>query len=226
MYSSVMTEPSDQLLLIKLRVDPTPWPDDPPSAALFYQMLGVQLVAWGRFEGHFVSAMLQVAAIVYDIMPITDFPLAWEKRARLWKAAFRASDALVPIRNDALTLMTDIKLAARDRGILAHARWGQFVEANPPALELTRLKFESGSQFVAGNIKLTLATLEELIRIANALNHRLIPISQFLSELRPMSENVQLALRPAEELTTPIPQPKRESTTRVQPDHQKRDRRE
>lgn len=218
----MMSDTRGQSLLLRMRVDPTPWHDDPPTAPIFYQALGVQLVAWARFEGHFVTALVQLIGLVHEIIPLADMPLAWEKRADFWKKAFRALPSLAPVRDDALALITDIVKAARDRGILAHSAWGHFLSVDPPSLELTSIKFESGGILATGNIKLTLATLQHLTLVANTLTARLVPISGFLSGLRgPPPENAQLALRPKESLTTPRPQPKNGSKQRQKPDRQR-----
>lgn len=202
-----MPEPTNPLLL-RLRVDATPYVDDPPNAHVFYQALGLYLVAWGRFEGHFVSALLQLRALAWEALPMRDMPIAWDKRADFWKKAFKTLDALAPMRAQAAPLITDIFLAARDRGILMHSMWGGFVSSAPLAMELISLKFEH-EELAAGNLPMSLPTLEHMTLAANTLNARLIPISQFLGFLRPNPENAEPILRPKESLKIPAHPAKR-----------------
>ena len=71
-----MTGFNDDEWFIRLRADPTPYADDPVGAGRFYRAIGIYLVAWGRFEGHFVSALLMLRAIGWDIVPTADMPIA------------------------------------------------------------------------------------------------------------------------------------------------------
>lgn len=197
--------------LLRLRVDATPFEDDPPFASRWYQALGLYLVAWGRFEGQFVSALLQLRALGWDAVPMGAMPIAWGKRCDFWKKAFRDLPQLAPIKTDADALIVDIKLAARDRGILVHSMWGNWVPTTP--LESISLKFEGESEFAAGNFAISRHRLNELLLVANTLNARLIPISEFLGCLRPQPENAQPILRPKEALTTHPRAAKRRSKT-------------
>lgn len=113
--------------IIPVRVDSTPYADDPVDAPAYYRALGIFLVAWGRFEGHFVSALLTLSALQWDSTETHELPRAWRKRADYWRKAFKTLPQLGPFREEAHALMTDIALAARDRGILVHSMWGRFV---------------------------------------------------------------------------------------------------
>jgi hypothetical protein len=194
-----MKDDPSQEWFVRLRVDPTPYADDPPNADAYYRALGLYLVAWGRFEGHFVSALLQLRALGWADIPTEGMPIAWGKRADFWKRAFRELPQLAPIKPDAAALITDIILASRDRGIVVHSMWGGFVSTNPLAVEAISLKFE-GKIFATANIALSLPTLEHMLLAANTLNARLIPISQFLGSLRPTPKSARPALRPRESL--------------------------
>ncbi len=189
--------------LIPVRVDPTPYHDDPPNADLFYRVLGLYLVAWGRFEGHFVADLLTLSVLSWGTTPKHELPRAWARRVTFWKEAFKTLPQLAPVKADALALISDIFVASRDRSILFHAMWGGFLPSEPLALELISLKSE-GDEFVTGNMPVTLQSLESMLRAANTLNTRLIPISNFLGFVRPPPPDARTILRPRESLSTPL----------------------
>jgi hypothetical protein len=101
--------------------------------------------------------------------------------------------------------MTDITLAARDRGILVHSMWGRFVQTDQLALEAISLKSE-GDELAVGNIPIHLSTLQQLTLVANTLNTRLARISLFLGSVRaPAPPTARTILRPIDALKTPAP---------------------
>lgn len=86
-----------------------------------------------------------------------------------------------------------------------HSMWGAFVSSQPLAIESISLRFE-GENFAVGNIAVSLPQIEYLTQVANTLNARLVPISQFLQTVRPTPGNARLALRPHKSLKIyPLP---------------------
>jgi hypothetical protein len=200
--------------LLRLRADSTPYTDDPPTAGAYYQAIGVYMVAWGRFEGHFVATLLTLRAMGWDSIPREGMPLAWEKRADFWKKAFRTLPQLAPIQADALALIADVIGAAKSRGVLVHSMWGAFLSGEPLAMESINMRFEGRDVFAVGNIAVTLPTIEHMILGANTLNARLIPLSAFLEKVRPVPGSAEPVLRPRGSLRTP---PKRSRRGQGQP---------
>ena len=132
-------------------------------------------------------------------MPVKGMPNAWRKRADFWVKAFKSLPELAPIVPQAVPLMSDIVIAARDRGIFMHSMWGAFLPTDPLSIESISLRFE-GDHMAAGNTAITLSTVERMTYEANTLNSRLVPISMFLGSVRPAPKNAQPALRPKESL--------------------------
>ncbi len=196
------TLPRDQHHLIRFRGDPTPYFDDPRNAGEFYRVFGMYLVAWGRFETHFLLDLVTITILTWATAPSHQIPLAWSKRSDIWKKAFRNLPALEPHKDTALKLMTDILLAAKDRNVLVHSGWGGFLSDNPLTLECINVRSD-GDYLEVGNLPIALPRIMNLINTANVLNQRLLPISTFLSSLRPPPESAQPILRPRESLLTP-----------------------
>jgi hypothetical protein len=191
--------------IIPVRVDPTPYSDDPVDAGAYYYALGVFLVAWGRFEGHFVSTLVTLSALTWDSTEKHELPRAWGKRADYWRKAFKELAQLAPFLDEANALITDIILAARDRGILVHSMWGRFVQTEQLALEAISLKSE-GDELAVGNIPVHLSTLQQMTLAANTLNSRLARISLFLGSVRPPAPaTARNILRPLDDLKTSPP---------------------
>lgn len=201
-----MTEPDPLFLL--LRVEATPYDDDPASADDLYHALGVYLVAWGRFEGHFVSHLRTMSVLAWDIESEHELPIAWTRRLRLWKHFLKVLPQLAPIRDAARKLAGEMLVASRDRSTLFHGLWGDFVAADPPAIELVSVR-SIGDETEVGNMALSLPRVERMISVANTLNSRLKPIGEFLHVLRPIPTGARTLLRPIQRQTmTPHTRPR------------------
>ena len=82
---------------IKMRLEDTPYGDDPDNADELYLAIGRYFVAWSRFEGHFLGCLLTIRTLPHAPFEKSGFPISWKKRADYWRQAFREMPQLQPL---------------------------------------------------------------------------------------------------------------------------------
>lgn len=171
--------------LVHIRLDATPWPDDPSDADEYYRALGIATVAWGRLDGHVTACLLQIWAIRGETALASDFPVSWKKRAAYWRVAFKTTPALASYRDHALQLISEIMSETKARHYLAHALWREF-KPNPRLTMraiAVRLADEQGGVFL-NEFDVTIDDLDAARGAANRLNRELGIITRYLASLR------------------------------------------
>jgi hypothetical protein len=118
-------------ILLRITAHNTPHQSDPPNADEFYAAVGRFTVAWGRFEGHFTAAMLQILSLPEAVHLTRAVPISWKKRAKLWRDAFNGVDSLRPLQARALGFIQRVMSEIEDRHLGAHAIWDEFVASAP-----------------------------------------------------------------------------------------------
>jgi hypothetical protein len=127
-----MPRPPRQPTLLRIPAHHTPHANDPPDAHEFYAALGMFTVAWGRFEGHIIGALLKILAMPEASAISSPIPILWEKwpkRAELWEAAFKTIPSLAPCKDLAIAFMNRVMEEIKDRHFGAHAIWDEFIQA-------------------------------------------------------------------------------------------------
>jgi hypothetical protein len=119
-------------ILVRIAAHRTPHSSDPPDAHEFYAALGMFTVAWGRFEGHLMTCILQIFNLPEALSkPPQAPPLAWTGKAEFWNKAFKSYLSLAPHKDNAIAFMNRVTMEIEDRNFGAHAIWDEFVADAP-----------------------------------------------------------------------------------------------
>jgi hypothetical protein len=167
----------------------TPHSSDPPNAIEFYSALGQFMVAWGRFEGHFNGALLQILSLPESAsLSRVTLPRTWPERAGLWTEAFNTLPRLQPLQPSAFAFKIRVMGEVEDRHIGAHAVWDEFVLSAPePTMRAKTIKARKGSPKITDvtNYEISLSLVRQALAEANKLNFELATFTSFLGSLRP-----------------------------------------
>lgn len=177
-------------LALPIRPDPTPYKDDPILASRFYQMLGTFIVAWGRYEGHFVSTLFVTTALPGAEAFRCEPPVSWKRRAKLWRAIFTGVPTLQWLSAHAIALLEDTMKSVNDRHIVAHDMWRDFISTSPPTLRVNSLKASGHDEVEITTYDVTADVLRAALSEVNALNSRLSFITEAVSFLRPAPSGI------------------------------------
>jgi hypothetical protein len=174
-------------VVLHIRIEDTPATNDPVGAAGFYRMLGMVSMAMGRLEGQFTLCLLMLMNLPGAEALGYILPISWKKRAEMWRRAFEGVPILQSRKDVALPLLAEIIDVMQDRHALAHAIWENFVPGPSLGVAAIRLKHKRGTTdgLESGRTTITLDMLSAILAKANILNRQLLPISQFLTSLRP-----------------------------------------
>ena len=178
--------------LLRITAHHTPHQNAPRNAEAFYASIGQFTVAWGRFEGHMIGALLMILNLREATGRI--LPEPWKQRLELWEDAFNTLSSLEPYRDRALTFMKRVKAELDDRHFAAHAVWGDFVPtASEPTIRVRRIKSSSKSSTIKViDSEISITMIRKGLDEVNRLNIELLEFSRFLNSLRPPPPNVAL----------------------------------
>ena len=176
-------------IMINLRMDDTPWHDDPDSAEALYTWLGITAVAWGRLEGHVVAVLMSIRALPGTFILPGTFPVSCKRKAKTWRTAFQTMPILQPYAALALQNMVDIMFYVQKRHYLSHAMWTGFSSAGGmlSARSFTARPHDqdaSDNTFLVENL-ISVADLQAITGEANKLNSELGTVSRAIASLRP-----------------------------------------
>jgi hypothetical protein len=181
-------------ILLRITAHNTPHQSDPPNADEFYAAVGRFTVAWGRFEGHFTAAMLQILSLPEAVHLTRAVPISWKKRAKLWRDAFNGVDSLRPLQARALGFIQRVMSEIEDRHLGAHAIWDEFVASAPePTIRARMISPRRGGPSIIDVIdyEVELWRLKLALVVANNLNIELLEFTNFLSSLRPPPSDIR-----------------------------------
>jgi hypothetical protein len=119
---------------------------------------------------------------------VRPLPISWERRAKLWKKAFKSLPSLLPRKDEAIAFMRRALEEVEDRNFGAHAIWGEFVAgASEPTIRAKTVRARKGSPNTvdATNYEITLSLMRRALVEVNKLNVELSAITAFLGSLRP-----------------------------------------
>jgi hypothetical protein len=182
-----MVDPDkSQTGMLRITIEHTPSPNDPEGADEFYKALGILIVAWGRLEGHFVACILMLLNLPGGNELGEKLPMAFDERATVWRKAFETMVRLQPFREDALRLLADIKDVASDRHTVVHALWEKFEPGDSLSIGTLTIKHKNKTKngLETRRNRITTAMVKEVGQKANRLNLEMIPLSQFLTGYR------------------------------------------
>jgi hypothetical protein len=151
-------------------------------------MLGKFTVAWSRLEGHFSGALLQILAMPEAALIAQALPLSWERRAKLWRAAFNTIPSLQPMQRNALNFLKIVMDEVQSRHIGVHAIWDEFVpDAQEPTILARTVNPEKSNPYgiIVTDYKIPLSMVHTGLVVANALNRDLVQFTIVLDSLRP-----------------------------------------
>ncbi len=169
---------------LRFRFEPTPSPDDPKGADALYRALGMLVIAWGRYEGNFFACLATIRGLAGPEALQQPLPISWKRRATLWSTSFKTLPALFPVRDEALSLMTDTGGHVQERHLISHASWGAFTSQSPTAIYTLSMK-PVENDILLSRHEVTLSGLEQALANVNGLNPRLLPIFEFVCSLQP-----------------------------------------
>jgi hypothetical protein len=181
--------------LLRITAHHTPHRSDPPEAHLFYAALGKFVVAWGRFEGHFTGALLQILALPNAHAISRKLPISWEGRAEVWRESFARMSSLALFRAQALSFVDIVMAEVGSRHLGAHAIWDEFVaDAVEPTMRARTIRPRKGSidTIEIADYVVALSGIEADLITANELNEQLVPITTFLGSLRPLPPGINV----------------------------------
>ena len=164
--------------LLRITAHSTPHELDPPNASDFYSVLGMLLVAWGRLEGHVIGNLLTILNFP-EMTNSVPLPLAWDNRLDLWKKAFTTVPILKPHKDRAVEFMKMIIAEAKDRNLIAHAIWEEFIpDTAEPTIAARTVQPKRGSPqaIEVGDYQVSISLLQKALAEANRLN---IQLSEF-----------------------------------------------
>jgi len=131
---------SDTPTLLRIPAHRTPYRADPRNAEEFYASLGQFTVAWGRFEGHMIGALLMILNLPEANGKKLKLVEPWSQRQKLWEYTFNTFTSLEPYKGRALAFMKRIMTEVEDRHFAAHAIWDDFVlTASEPTIRVRRI---------------------------------------------------------------------------------------
>jgi hypothetical protein len=165
-----MTSPP---ILLRITAHSTPHQLDPPNAEEFYAALGMLVVAWGRFEGHFSGALLQILALPESRQIAEALPISWKKRAKLWRKAFATLPSLQPMQGAATAFIETAMRELQSRNVVAHAIWDEFLTGVAELEILARTIAAQRGQpegILVRDYRISLSMVRADLRSANILN--------------------------------------------------------
>ena len=173
--------------LLQITAHSTPHQSDPPNASDFYSMLGMLLVAWGRLEAHVIGNLLTILNFP-EMTNSGPLPLVWKERLKLWKKAFTTVPILRPHKDRAVEFMETIIAEAKDRNLIAHAIWKEFIPdtAEPTiAVRTVRPKRGSPQTVEVGDYQISISLLRKALAEANRLNFQLSEFTRIINSALP-----------------------------------------
>jgi hypothetical protein len=177
---------SDTPTVLRIPAHQTPHHADPQNAKEFYASLGQFTVAWGRFEGHMIGALLVILNLPEANVKKLKLVEPWTEREKLWNNAFNTFSALEPYKDRALAFMKRIMIEVNNRHFAAHAIWDDFVlTASEPTIRVRRIKSRNETSIDVIDDEISLTSLREALSEVNSLNVELLEFSTFLNSLRP-----------------------------------------
>jgi hypothetical protein len=175
--------------LLRIPARHTPHQTDPRNAAEFYATLGQFTVAWGRFEGHMIGALLMILNL--PEASGRALPEPWKQRQQLWEAAFKEFSCLEPYKDRALAFMKRTMDEVEDRHFAAHAIWDNFVPtASEPTIRVRRIKLRGKTIIDVIDSEISITLIQRALAEVNRLNGQLLEFTAFLSSLQPPPSNI------------------------------------
>ena len=192
--------------MLTVQIEDTPSPTDPPNADEFYRALGVALIASGRLEGLVNLCLINMMALAGGRLGYV-LPIAWKRRADLWREALKAVPALT-VAEPYFPDIAEVMDAVESRNSIVHAMWERFISADPLAISALRIKHKKGTldEIETARIPITVDALNRVAAQANHLNRRLLSMARFLSALRRPPPDTRTLLPP---LSAPDSRPHR-----------------
>ena len=181
--------------VIPVQVENTPAATDPVGTDEYYRTLGMTMMALGRLEGQFSVALLTLMNLPGCETLGFVLPIAWKRRAEMWRQAFQRTTelSLSFYRDNALALLIEIMDVMQDRHALSHAIWEGFVPGAGLTVATLHVKHKKGTTDGLDVVrhKITIDMLRAILRKANQLNQEMIPLSLHLCSLRPAPPGVR-----------------------------------
>jgi hypothetical protein len=168
--------------LLQFQFEFTPSPNDPKGASDFYWALGTAMVAIGRLENHFLSAVINILGLPETAHLARRFPMAFSKRKEIWDEAFASSTVLRPMQAAAAAFVTQLDDLSEDRRVIAHGQWDVFAPDDPLRIGVTILSHKDGTKYglEVERCELSIDQVLAITNKANELNMLLYRISKFI----------------------------------------------
>jgi hypothetical protein len=178
---------AQQPTALRITAHATPHASDPANASELYAALGMFMVAWGRFEGHFNGALLQILALPEAADIAEALSISWDRRAKFWRKAFTTLPSLQPMQGSAEAFIERVMLELPSRHVVSHAIWDEFsAEAAEPTILARTVAPQRGQPngILVTDYRISLSMIRADLAAANLLNQHLTPFTLFLGSLR------------------------------------------
>ena len=140
------------------------------------------MVAIGRLENHFLSAVINIIGLPETAHLARRFPMAFSQRKEIWEKAFVSSSALRPMQSEAVAFIAQMADMSEDRRLIAHGQWGDFAPDEPLRIAVTILSHKEGTKYgiAVERAELSVDQVVTIADRANELNALLFRISKFI----------------------------------------------
>lgn len=185
-------------IVVRITAHATPHDSDPANANELYAALGMLIVAWGRFEGHFNGALIQILSLPEAANIAEALPISWKRRAKLWRTAFRTLSSLQSMQGAAEAYIERVMLEIQSRHVVSHAIWDAFVaDAPEPTILARTISPQRGNPMgiLVGDFRISISLVRSDLAAANLLNQHLVPFTLFLGSLRPPPARIRTVWR-------------------------------
>ncbi len=177
--------------------DNTPSQSDPYGAEQYYEAVGLLVVAWGRFESHFLVTCINIlslpeATAIEDKLNNKWLPDTWVERAQYWRAAFDVLPSLQTLNTDAHQLMDEILEKSSECEGVGHGLWRDFSSVEPLSMEIITISHADDGVIHMKNVSISIDRLASALETVNELNDKLRRISMYVCGLRTPPQDAQI----------------------------------
>lgn len=177
--------------------DNTPSQNDPYGAEQYYESVGLLVVAWGRFESHFLVTCINIlslpeATVIEHKLDNKWLPDTWVDRAHYWRAAFDILPSLQAFSADANQLIDEILQRSSECEGVGHGLWRDFSSVDPLAMDIITISHADSGVIHMKNISISIDRLAAALEAVNQLNDKLRAISMYVCGLRTPPQDAQI----------------------------------
>ncbi len=175
----------------------TPSHNDPYGAEVYYEAIGLLVVAWGRFESHFLVTCINIlslpeATAIDDMLRNKWLPDAWVERAHYWRAAFSFLPSLQAYSEEANQLIDELLKTISECEGLGRGLWRDFSSLDPLTMDIITISQADTGVIHMKNVSVSIDRLASALETVNKLNDKLRSISMYVCGLRTPPRDAQI----------------------------------